>query len=419
MLPSTTEVGQPLAIPELVRHFTDRWWASETTQPMWDRTYAPREQAANERELQRLMDRIAGEMDRPPRTPAERHATQERVTAAIAPLLRLLLDVNTSALTLDQPNHFGDVLAEFAREARRFDAALSPEDIFQAGRNAWTMLSLQHLLGVPVAFTPSILAYSLLYPYSDNYLDEAGISPSAKRAFSERFRQRLAGERVSPNNTREQKIFELVGLIEGQYPRALYPQVFDSLLAIHAAQTRSLQLHQHPEAISEAEVAALSFEKGGTSVLADGYLVAGSLTEPQQVFIFGYGIFAQLVDDLEDVIPDAAANRLTVYAQVASRERLDAVSNRTFHFGAAVLRDLEARHFPGLTPDLQATLPRAARLILGSLAGQVGHLYSRDYLQRLEAHSPFRFSWLAQRRTQLAGRLSPVRLVQLATLPLA
>jgi hypothetical protein len=364
------------------------------------------------------MDQIAGEMDRAPRTAAERSAAQERVMAALTPLLPILLDVPPSDLTLGRPNQFADVLAEFAREARRFDATLSPDHIFQAGRNAWTMLSLQHLLGVPVAFTPSILAYSLLYPYSDNYLDEASVPGPTKRAFSERFRQRLAGERVAPDNVREQRIFELVGLIEGQYPRARYPQVFHSLLAIHAAQTHSLQLHQRPEAMSAEAVAALSFEKGGASVLADGYLVAGSLTGPQQRFIFGYGVFAQLVDDLQDVTQDAAADRLTVYSQLAGAEKLDAVTNRTVHFGRGVLQDLTALHFPGLSGELQATLPRAADLIISGLAGQVGQLYSPAYLRELEIHSPFRFAWLAKCRAQMAGKLSPMRLIQLATLPL-
>jgi hypothetical protein len=69
-----------------------------------------------------------------------------------------------------------------ARWARRFDARLSMDDIFQACRNAWTACGLQPLLGERVGITSSILGYSLLYPYSDNYLDRADNQPRRSSA---------------------------------------------------------------------------------------------------------------------------------------------------------------------------------------------------------------------------------------------
>jgi hypothetical protein len=50
-------------------------------------------------------------------------------------------------------------------DAGRSDPDLSVAGIIQAARNAWTACGLQPLLGVPLALTPSILGYSLLYPY--------------------------------------------------------------------------------------------------------------------------------------------------------------------------------------------------------------------------------------------------------------
>ena len=105
-------------------------------------------------------------------------------------------------------------------------------DIIQACRNAWTACGLQPLLGERVGITPSILGYSLLYPYSDNYLDRDDISAEAKLRFSERFRDRLRGERLAARDYREAALWTLVRLIEEQYPRARYPQVFECLLAM-------------------------------------------------------------------------------------------------------------------------------------------------------------------------------------------
>jgi hypothetical protein len=224
--------------------------------------------------------------------------------------------------------------------AHRFDPNLSAEDIYQAGRNAWTANGLQWLLGMPVQNTPSVFAYSLLYPYTDNYLDDPDISASNKLAFNERFRQRLAGESVAPADAHEQVLFDLVAMIEKQYPRSMYQQVFESLLDIHRAQGRSLSLMRRSAAPGEVDVLGLSFEKGGNFVLADGYLVSGSLDGAQREYTYGPGIFAQLLDDVEDVELDSQAGRLTLYSQPAGHWPLDALANRTIHFGRKVLMKL-------------------------------------------------------------------------------
>jgi hypothetical protein len=120
--------------------------------------------------------------------------------------------------------------------ARRFDPAITSEDIYQAGRNVWTANFLQLLLGMPVHVTPAIFAYSLLYPYCDNYLDDPAIPSATKLDFNERFRSRLAGASIAPRDRHERIISDLVGMIEAQFERAHYPQVFASLLATPCAE---------------------------------------------------------------------------------------------------------------------------------------------------------------------------------------
>ena len=63
------------------------------------------------------------------------------------------------------------------------------------------------------------------------------------------------------------------------------------------AQCRSLELLHRTASPYEVDVLGISLEKGGTSVLADGYLVAGSLTRPQAELAFGFGAYLQIVDD--------------------------------------------------------------------------------------------------------------------------
>ena len=133
----------------------------------------------------------------------------------------------------------------------------------------------------------------------------------------------------------------------------------------------------------ELDVLGLVFEKGGTAVLADGYLVAGSLTPFQQEFSFYYGAFTQLMDDLEDVQSDRQAGIMTVFSQTAGRWPLDAVTSRLIGFGNGLLDGMRRFQAPGLatleeimrkciTPLLIDSASRAGQLLQPGLPGRIG-----------------------------------------------
>lgn len=328
-------------VRELNQHFIDLWWECDTGLPDLGPLYTARAQTQNEKQLGGVLDQVDRTLSDPPRSREEVQAVQVRLGAVFRCLAEETLGFIVGQLDALPSQAFSEVSEEFVRMARAFDPNLSGEDIYQAGRNAWTANGLQWLLSVPVQNTPSILAYSLLYPYTDNYLDDPAISASSKLAFNERFRQRLAGESLAPADAYERVIFDLVAMIEKQYPHSGHPQIFESLLDIHRAQGRSLKLMRRSAAPGEVDVLGLSFEKGGTSVLADGYLVRGALNAAQRQYTYGHGIFAQLLDDMEDVEEDSQAGRLTLYSQPAGHWPLDTLANRTIHFGRKVLMGLD------------------------------------------------------------------------------
>ncbi|MBI3362357.1 MAG: class 1 isoprenoid biosynthesis enzyme, partial [Chloroflexi bacterium] len=213
---------------------------------------------------------------------------------------------------------FAGIGGRMARRARGFDPAVPLADVLQASRNAWTACGLQLLFGRMMALTSSIFAYSMLYPYTDNYLDDPSASAQDKLGFSRRFGMRLAGQPAEVANSREEAIWRLVGLIEGEYPRATYPRVFESLLDIHAAQHNSLRLRRNLDA-SYDEILHTSFHKGGSSVLADAWLAAGELSPEQARFAFLWGVLLQLGDDLQDLTEDLDAGVLTLFTHAAAR----------------------------------------------------------------------------------------------------
>jgi hypothetical protein len=381
-----------------------QWQACDASFPPATPRFSEREQAPREEQLARFLGNVEAEVERLPRTRSDRDGVRERLTGAFVHFARSGLGMEDRHLELLLGGGFSGVGTALARQARRFDPAVSVADILQACRNAWTACGLQVLLGRPMQVTPSIFAYSMLYPYSDNYLDDPRVAREEKVSFSGRFGRRLEGDSVRPANAHEERIWRLIGLIEGQYPRPSYPQVYSSLLAIHRAQFDSLRLSRSGAA-GEVDILRLGFAKGGASVLADGYLAAGSLTAGEARFIFLWGVVLQLGDDLQDVRDDHAGGILTLFSQAAGKEPLDSVTSRTFQFGERVMSLLEG---VGVAESgtLKELMRRSSRSFLLRCAGEAGEFYTPEYLARIEGCSPYRFSFLNRRREQFARRQS-------------
>ena len=367
--------------------------------------FGPIEQQSRERAYDEGLVAVELEMRRNPQSRAEQLERQRRILASFGQFSTRALGLQEDANCL-LTQEFLPVGAKLARWARRFDASLSMPDIIQACRNAWTACGLQPLLGEPLRITPSILAYSLLYPYSDNYLDSEAISAQAKRAFGERFRDRLRGMKLAVQDSREAALWTMVQLIEDQYPRADFPQVFECLLAIHRAQQESIaQVNAqitNTGSCDEAELLRMSCAKGGSSVLADGCLVRGWLTEEESRFAFEWGVLLQLGDDLQDVHEDLQRGSVTLFSRAAAQGKpLDNLVIQLLNFSNEVGAHME--ELPDGSPMLKDLLRMSWRsLIVGAVANS-HQFFSPGFLMEAECSSPFRFDFLRARREKLAG----------------
>ncbi|HXN47884.1 MAG TPA: hypothetical protein VN893_14650, partial [Bryobacteraceae bacterium] len=173
-----------------------------------------------------------------------------------------------------------------------------------------------------------------------------------------------------------------------------------SLLAIHRAQERSLQLHRRD---GVGDVLEISFEKGGASVVADAWLAAGALDPAAAEFAFAWGVALQLGDDLQDVAVDARDGIRTVFAEVAGREPLDAVTNRAFAFGARVLAGLDGVG-AAAPPAIKELIRTSFFMLLTGAVGEARQCYSPAYVRELERRSPFTFEFLHSRRRRFTRR---------------
>jgi hypothetical protein len=389
-------------VEEQVAQTIAAWEASAARLSQGGPQYSPKEQKKREKAYDEGLRAVEREARKTPRTKAERLETQQRIVAVFPRFAAIALGLEGDAIQL-LTNDFLPAGTQLARWAMRFDPTLSTADLIQACRNAWTACGLQPLLGEPMGLTPSILGYSLLYPYSDNYLDHEEVSRAEKLEFSVRFRERLSGRRLSARNHREAAVWTMVQLIEEQYPRLLYPQVFECLLAIHRAQELSMAQLGDCGPCDDFEVLRISCAKGGTSVLADACLSHGWLNEEESRFSFEWGALLQLGDDLQDVREDLRRDSVTLFSRAAASDRpLDSLVTQLLNFSEQVADRID--RLPNGPAMLKNLLRMSWRsLILMAVAG-AQEFFTRAYLAELEPSSPFRFDFLRARQKRFAGR---------------
>lgn len=385
-------------LQKYVNDYAAHWKKSTPSFPFITHTYEPSEKYSREKILDQYLDSIKELRKRRLSGKKMNAAEEQSFFSNTQNILCQALDFNAQQLGLMFSDEIKEVTRQFVKQARQFDNELAFQDIYQGGRNVWIMNGLQVVLGLPVKLTPSIFAYSMLYPYTDNLIDDPNISALDKLSFSHNFHKRLKGQFPTPNNIAEAHIYRLVGMIEEEFPRKEYPRVYDSLIAIHNAQTKSLQLMNNGSGLTETDVLKICLEKGGASVVADGYLVAGKLTKAQKYFLFGYGAYLQLLDDIQDVEEDGNAGLKTVFSKDTAS--LEYKINKTYWFGEQVMQSL-----PLLGGDLtvfQSLIRKSMDLFIIEAIAQNPGYYSPEYTSRMEAHSPFGFEYIQQQKEQFA-----------------
>jgi len=363
--------------------------------------FSPREQSQREKIFDKAVRAVEREIPGVPLAPIDNARLRLRLAEVFPKFATAALGLESTAAHFIS-NDFLPAGIAFSRAARRFDAALTMAPIVQACRNAWTVCGLQPLLGKRVHVTDSIVGYSLLYPYTDNYLDCGDNSAASKRAFCRRFRERLRGAGIPAEGAHESAVWALVAMIEGEYPRAGFPQVYDALLAIHRAQEESIAQLGAARVWDESEILRISFAKGGTSVLADACLVRGWLYPHESRLSFDWGALLQLGDDLQDLREDLGRGSATLFTRtIAMGKPLDALAAQLLNFSQRV--GLAVNGFSGGSAELKDLLRTSWHTIIVGAIGNAPEFFSTAFLGGIERSSPFRFGFLRERHGSLAG----------------
>lgn len=382
-----------IEMEKLIELYRYKWFEASSKYEFNFKHSNLREKIKNEKKFDSVIENIMNKFESFPNEEADRVNWKKDFYLSIQSIVKsfgLVKDNNVSDEMIDK---FLDVSRQFILECRKFDEKLSFEDIGQALRNQWIICFLQIVKNEEIKFSKSALAYSLLYPYTDNYLDDPKISVNEKECFNESFTKRLSGEWVEAKTKNEEKIWMLVSFIEDEFDRERYPSVYKGLLLIHGGQIKSLNQQEEKTIPYERDILGISLEKGGSSVLADGYLINGELTSVEEEFMFGYGFILQLADDIADVEEDLKNTHMTMASTLAGNYPLDNISNKALNFMKDLINDNEellvnkGMNFSQLLED------GISSLVIQSIASSEKY-YSKAYISEIKSGYALRFSYV-------------------------
>ena len=210
----------------------------------------------------------------------------------------------------------------------------------------------------------------------------------------------LEGKDVPQSTIQEEKVFKLIKLIEQQYNRSKFSGVYQSLLAIYNAQIKSLTQQKKALKLTNSELLQISLEKGGTSVLADGFLVGGEIDTTQADFCFGFGVFLQLCDDIQDAAEDQKNEHMTIFSREVGLHPLDKLTNKLFHF---ILHVTDRKLDDNIDNErtLKELITQNCFYLILEAIGKNQAYFSSDYIKKMQHHFPIRFSYLLKLRQEI------------------
>lgn len=380
-------------IDYLNNYYRQLWWNTSTKLNLNYKTTPYLEKRRNQKKLETVIDIIINHIKNFPKNLNERTLWKETGTKYLEDIISEESIFKFHIIDKKMKSDIFKATANFIKECKTFDKNLSYADIGQAIRNLWIINIFQKIINSDIEFTNAIFGYSMLYPYTDNYLDNPAISSTQKKGFNHRFSQRLKGKLISPDNLHEDKVYKLVGYIESVFDRQNYKELYDSLLLIHNAQEKSLMQQEISSIPYENDILNISIEKGGTSVLADGYLINGALTNEEENFAYGYGFLLQLCDDLQDIENDIKNTHMTIMSQLADKFHLDIITNKLINLTINIIDNAKCFKCTNATELKNLIKTNCITMILFAIAENRKY-FSKGYIKEIKKYLSFNLNYI-------------------------
>jgi hypothetical protein len=380
-------------MPKLINDFKDKWWETEDETYVFIKNYSLKEQREKEKQIKLFFEQITDHFLNYPYDLEAQNIWNIEFAIILENGISIFECLGLDRIINLLDNDFLMSTKRFIRRAKKFDESIDNEAIFQALRNVWIVNIIQKIGKQKVATTPSVYGYSMLYPVTDNFLDDDDIDKIYKKQIMNRFKERLEGNKLEASDLYEEKVFELVGSIEVEYKRDIYKNLYESLYAINNGQVKSLLQQKGDFGPYRKDILGISFEKGGSSVLADAYLALGELHYDEILFYFGYGIILQLADDLQDVTEDLNNKHMSIMSMQAGLYSLDKTVNQLINFTQNTLDEAKTFETEDQIEIKNIIFQSIQNLILFSAINSIEY-FSKEYKEKLLKSIPFRKSFI-------------------------
>lgn len=387
-------------IEKMKNKYMKLWWNTDKCFPVLGEEIGIKEKILREKHMNQFLDDLFSHLKQCPES-KEQRANWKNTLWTMIKTFGHHSGFTEEEINGDFSKSLSIITNAFICEVKEFDHDIKLDKMVQALRNIWIMNILQVLFNIKVEYTPSVFAYSMLYPYTDNYLDNPEISFQDKEDLNKKFRLRLAGEKIESSNAYEEALFNFVGIIEGQYSRTCYKELYESLLCIHEAQCNSIAQQHVMTSPYERDVLGIATEKGGASVLADAYLVNGNLTGAQADFVFAFGALLQFCDDLQDVKEDLNNGDMTIFSVTSEKWPLDSITNALFDFSNKIMDDSYEE-----SNKMKAFIKKNLVFLIYEAISQNHNRYSKEYIKKIEKQFPFRMNYTRKLYKKIRNKYS-------------
>ncbi len=295
-----------------------------------------------------------------------------------------------SAETLNDMQH---EFYQFFQSASAFDEVMGMEEIGQAARNYLVYDVFTEIHELPHTMNPAILGYSMLYPYTDNYIDNPALSFEEKERYNQMIADRIIGKPIDIQDKYYQKTCDLLDSVTHFYEKEEKSDIQTGLLFMLDAQKKSLSQtrHEGQTLLTEDEIFRISSYKGGISVLIDRFYVPSKITPEDFIFYLSYGFFLQLADDLQDITEDRNTMRQTLFTigsldsndTTKAKKHHEETLNKLFHYLHTTMNE-----YPMHSIKLKSFIEKNCYLLLIYSAYLSGENFSPKYLQQFIPYMP-------------------------------
>ncbi|MDF2905621.1 MAG: Uncharacterized protein K0R34_942 [Herbinix sp.] len=284
---------------------------------------------------------------------------------------------------------FYEELMAFLKHTRHFSPELRFDEIGQAIRNYIVYAMFKVIHQVQSGFSNAGFGYSMLYPFTDNYIDGSNPSPTEKQEYNQLIRDKILGLEVHPDCEHYKKTCDLLQAIASEYPREKDDRIYTLLLMMLEAQEESISQQSCSTTLNEEQRLNISLFKGGVSVLVDRFLVNKELTPADLHFYLGFGFFLQLADDLQDIKEDSEKGYQTLFTVELNREHEEKLVNKLLHFLHNIMGTYSAEN----DTFKNFVMESSNQLIYTSLCGSK-EFFTSEYQKRIERLLPVSLSYL-------------------------